>query len=281
LKNPMTIREQWHAPVVAQEKDLAGHLREICVISEVIRGKAGDQVQVPYVKDFDFDVIDVDGTLTEATGIYGVKTATLKEAGKFTQITYGDVEKLDADILAKIEDAFRRAAIRAEDKVILDTMEEDADVIEYGTGVASFDLDHLKTAIQKIQQEGKAVTPGQYVLVLSPKFEAELKASIVGTIGFHYVTPEVFREGRIVQILGVQVLTSAYLPVWDAATGNVSAFLLRRNSAVLFAPKRELLFETEKDTVARKIKMTGTHTFACAVIDPKEIVEIKMSSTLT
>ena len=49
---------------------------------------------------------------------------------------------------------------------------------------------------------------------------------------------------------------------------------------MVFAPKRQLLIETERDTVSRKVKLTGSLTFAVAIVDKNAIVEIKTPATV-
>jgi len=52
-----------------------------------------------------------------------------------------------------------------------------------------------------------------------------------------------------------------------------------KRGAVL-APKREMLLETEKDTVGRSLKMTASHTLAAKILDPNEFVRIMTSETV-
>jgi HK97 family phage major capsid protein len=275
-----SLKEQWTAPMDVLTKELRANLRRFVTITEILVGKAGDTVNVPYVSDFDMDLVSVGGALTEATGIYGTTTVTLVEAGKYTQVSYGDIEKINADLLAKIENVFARAAVRAEDRKILDTIIADADVPEVDKSAAAeaFKAAWIVEALGKLLEQGKQVEPGRCVLVLSANMYEALLSDIAGTQAYAYARPDVAETGLVGQFMGVNVVVAGYLPEHDTANHYLSAFLIAPGAVVL-APKRELLIETERDTVARKVKITGTHTFGVSLIDNKAVVEIKTSST--
>jgi len=283
LKNPATIREQWEPRCVdVTTKEITGHLRDHCYVTQIIRGKQGDVVTIPYVKDFDFDVLaTVGGTLPERTGLYGTITTTLKEAGAYTQIGYADIEKIDADLLEKLEEKARTASLRAEDKVILDALMAETGVpeIDKSTATVAFDADWVAEAIAELQKQGKEVQPGDCVLVLSPAMHEAFMKDIMAAMALSFARPDIVQKGRITEFLGVQVVIAGYLPEWQ--TNDVSAYLIMKRRAVALAPKRDMLFETEKDTVARKVKMTFSHTFGVAIIDAKAAVEIKTGLSYT
>jgi len=283
LQNPKIIREQWEPTVVdVTTKELTGHLRDICMLSQVIRGKPGDVVNIPFVKDFDFDVLaTVGGAFTEKTGLVGSVSTTLKEAGMYTTISYADAEKLGVDIIAELEEKMRTAALRAEDQVILDALMADADVPELDkSGSTSFDADFVAEAIGVMQSQQKEVQPGDCVLVLGPSFYEDLLRDIMGAMALVFARPDVIQKGRLAEFLGVEIRVCGYLPEWDTVNKYVSAYLIKRKSAVAFAPKRDLLVETEKLTKDRKIQLTASHTFGVVVIDDKAAVEIKVGAGL-
>ena len=283
LKKEHTIREQWE-PVCADvtTKELTGHLRDICMLSQVIKGKAGDVVNIAYVKDCDFDILtNVGDSLSEATNLVGSVQATLKEAGKYTTLNYADLEKLDGNVLAKLEEKFRTAALRAEDQVILDLLMADTDVPELDkTAVSIFDADFVAEAIVQMQKAQKIVEPGSCALVLSPSFYEDLWKDVMGSMGIVFARPDVIQKGRLTEFLGHEVRIAGYLPEWDVTNHYVSAYLIKKKACVGFAPKRNLLVETEKLTKERQLQITASHTFARVVIDPKCAVEIKVKKTL-
>jgi HK97 family phage major capsid protein len=275
-----SLKEQWTAPLDKLTAELRANLRRFITVSEVLVGKPGDTVNVPYVSDFDMDLVSVGGTLTEATGIYGTTTVTLVEAGKYTQVPYADIEKIDADLLARIENVFARAAVRAEDRKILDTIIADANVpeVDKSAETVAFKAAWVAEALGKLLEQGKQVDPGRCVLVLSPGMYEALLSDIAGTQAFAFARPDVAKTGLVGQFMGVNVVVAGYLPEHDTVNHYLSAFLITPGAVVL-APKRELLVETERDTVARKVKITGTHTFGVSLVDNKAVVEIKTSST--
>jgi hypothetical protein len=282
LRKRATVKEQW-SPVCVDvtTKELTGHLRDICILSQVIKGEAGDTVNIPYVKDLDFEILSSVGAAftSETTGLVGSVATTLKEAGFYTTISYADIEKLDANLLAKLEEKARVAALRAEDRVVLDALLADANVPELDkTASTAFDADFVAEAIQTMRGQQKEVNPGGVALVLSPKFYQQLCIDVMGSMALAFMKPDLAKTGRLTEFLEAEIRIAGYLPVH--AGSNVSAYLIKKESAVAFAPKRDLLIETEKKTELRALQMTGSHTFGRVVVDPKSAVEIKMGTTL-
>lgn len=275
-----SLREQWTVPIDVTSYERFGGLRNHVTVTNILKGKQGATVNIPYVKDFDFSEVTVGGTLTEKTNLVGSVTATITEYGAYAQIPYDDIEEYGEQILSSLEKKFAVAAVRAEDKEILDTIIADTNVPEVDKSSASsnFDADWVAEAISKLMQQGKNFRPGDAVLCISPGMYEALAKDIAGSQPLTYVRPEVVRDGMLAEFMGCRILIPGYLPEHDATNHYLSAFLITRNAVVL-APKRELLVETERDTVARKIKITGTHTFAVKLVDNKAVVEIKTPST--
>jgi len=86
------------------------------------------------------------------------------------------------------------------------------------------------------------------------------------------------KTGRVTEYMGVHIVVGPKAWFKDAldgeATSRYCALFARMKRAAVFAPKRDMRIETEKDTTERDYKITGSHTLAVSVVDPKEIVEI-------
>jgi hypothetical protein len=274
-----SLREQWNAPVGLTPAP-AARLRNFMILSEVMVGEAGDVVTVPYVKDFDLDILATVGAeLTPKTGLTGTVQTTLKEAAATTDISYADIEKLTPAVMGELEGKFEAAAYRAEDKEILDVLYAEADVPELDksaeTGTNLFPASYIAEALGVMGGEGKEVQADQCVLVINWACYDYLLRDIAGTQALAFARPDAIRSGVIGNLMGVAIAIGNYLP---GAT-KYSAYLLHRNSAVL-APKRELLLETERNTRDREVKLTGSHTFGREILDEKAAVEIKTKIAL-
>jgi predicted ATP-grasp superfamily ATP-dependent carboligase len=123
-------------------------------------------------------------------------------------------------------------------------------------------------------QEGKSVEPGDCLLVINAKMYEALLKDIAGSQPLVFARPDVVQKGVVTEFMGVKILVSNYLPEHDGTNHKKSAYLIHKN-ALVFAPKRELLLETERNTAARSIKLTGSLTFGVAVLDNKAVCEIK------
>jgi hypothetical protein len=268
-----SLKEQWNAPVGLVPAP-AARLRNFVIVSQIMVGAAGDTVTVPYVKDFDLDILaNVGDTFTPKTGLTGTVTTTLKEAGATTDVTYADIEKMTEEIMGRLEGNFEQAAFRAEDKDILDLLYADASVPELDksaeSGTNLFPASYIAEALGVMGAQGKEVQADQCVLVINWACYDYLLRDIAGTQALAFARPDVIRSGVIGSLMGVAIAIGNYLP---GAT-KYSAYLIHRNAAVL-APKRELLLETERNTRDRKVKLTGSHTFGRVLLDDAAAVEI-------
>ncbi|MBS7647960.1 hypothetical protein KEJ24_09040 [Candidatus Bathyarchaeota archaeon] len=269
-----SLKEQWEAPMLGVDKPTA-NIIDYIYRSDEIRGHPGDVVNLTVVKPFNAQVLDTPGSsLTAVTGIYSVIQTTLREAGFTTEIPYADVEKISERLIAEIEAQGQTAILRAIDKKILDTIIADTGVPELNktTAAVYFDADWIAEAIHTIGSQGKTVKPQDFVLVINSLMYKDLFVDVAGSQPIVFALPETIREGLITTLFGVKILVSDYLPTHT--TNSYSAFLIHKN-AVVFAPKREMLFETERDTAARILNLTGTYTFGIAIVDNKAICEIK------
>jgi hypothetical protein len=272
-----SLKEQWNAPVGLVPAP-AARLRNFVLVSEIMVGAAGDTVTVPYVKDFDLDILaNVGDAFTPKTGLTGTVTTTLKEAGATTDITYADIEKMTEEIMGRLEGNFEQAAFRAEDKDILDLLYADASVPELDksgeTGTNLFPASYIAEALGVLGAQGKEVQADQCVLVINWACYDYLLRDIAGTQALAFARPDVVRSGVIGSLMGVAIAIGNYLPS-GGTPAYYSAYLIHRNAAVL-APKRELLLETERNTRDRKVKLTGSHTFGRVLLDDTAAVEIK------
>lgn len=274
------LREQWETPLSYPEKPSA-RISSFIRRSSILSGRPGETVNIPYVLPFEMDILsEVGGSLTAKTNLYGTAQASIKEAAAYTEIPYADIEKLSEDLLSELEARFSDAALRAVDRYILDTLAADDSIPELDKSGESvgFDAEWIIDAVSRLEQNGKEVNPGSCLLVVSPGMYESLLKDLVGNQALVYARPDVAREGRVLELFGVRVAVSSYMPEWDTANHYLSAYLIHRD-AMVFAPKRELLIETERDTVGRKVKLTGSLTFAVAVVDRDAIVEIKTPAT--
>jgi hypothetical protein len=272
-----SLKEQWEAPIGLAPAP-ASRLRNFVIVSEVMAGKAGDTVTVPYVKDFDMDILEEVGhALTPKTGLTGTVTTDLKEAAATTDVSYADVDKMTEDVMAQLEAKFEQASYRAEDKDLLDLLIADADVPEVDHSsdtTADFKASYIAEALGKLMGEGKEVNFGDAVVVINAAMYEKLLEDIAGSTALAFARPDAIRDGQIRQLMGVNISTANYLPTTGTTTKKYSAYLIHKNALVL-APKRELLIETERNTRDRQVKLTGSHTFGDKILDDKAAVEIK------
>ena len=284
-----SLKEQWTVVLPKTSKETAGHLRDFAYISPVIKGKQGDTVNIPYATDFDFELLgSVGAAFADSLGtIFGVTTATLQEAGGWARIPYKDLEKINSNLLDQVNKCMARAGVRAEDKVILEainalTADQLAGSIDRSTGSAKFYASTIPEAIGKLLEAGKEANPGECVIYMTPAAYGSLLSELASSQPAAFARPDIIKSGRITQYMGVHIVVGAAYakyPTGDATGTHYCCMLGRYKRGVVLAPKRDMMVETEKDTVKRSLKITGSHTLATKVVDPKELVRIFTSES--
>jgi hypothetical protein len=268
LQRGGSLKEQWTAPI-GLVPPAAGRLRNYIIVSEKVVGAAGDTVSVPYVKDFDLDILEEPGVaLTPKTDLMGVVETTLKEAAATTDVDYSDLEKMSAEILTALEGQFVQASYRAEDKQILDTLYAEDTIPELDKSAdspAAFPASYIAQALAVMGGHGKTISAGDCVLICNWQMYEDIVRDIAATQSLAYVAPDTVRSGILPTLIGVTVVAVNYLPS-GGDPECYSAYLLHHNAVVL-APKRELLIETDKRPQERKMSVTGSHTFGSSVLE--------------
>lgn len=181
--DPRKIAEQWTIAVPYQRGyETAGHLRDYVFVTDVIKGKPGDIVNIPYVKDLEFAHLTAGtGTITATTGLVSTLTTTLHESGAYYDAYYSDIEKIDSNLLDELNAVMAHAAIRAEDQDLLALLDAGttstfgetlygSDKIgkigDYGLLLKDthFKANWIADAIFAMMKKGKDVHPGKSVV---------------------------------------------------------------------------------------------------------------------
>jgi len=280
------IKEQWSIVIPNYtDAELAGHLRDYVFVSDVIKGKIGDIVEIPYVKDFDFEFVAVGGAFTGKTGLIGTLTTTLKEAGTYFDAAYEDIEKIDQNLLDELNRTFAHAAVRAEDAHLMDefwqaTTNSFAGTINMPHTIDTyFESEWIPDAIGKLLAEGKEVHPGDLVLWITAEPYGALLQELAASQIIPYARPDVITKGMVEDYLGVRIVVGG-LATHDSLNepaGGSSyevAYVFRAKRALALAPKRDILIETDRIIKTRKLTITGSHTFGTEMLDCRECVRI-------
>jgi hypothetical protein len=280
------IKEQWTVVVPsATAYEVAGNLRAYVFVSDVVQGKQGETVNIPYVKDFDFVQITPEAdSLTEATSIISTLTTTLKEAGKYTQVPYADIEMIDSNLLDELNQRFVRAAVRSEDLNLITEIGTKATtsyagIIDGQSDTAAFYARYIPEAIGKLLMAGKDVHPGELILYINGEPYATLLEELSASHPQAFAIGEPLKSGVLTEYMGVKIVVGGYQTGSHMTTStdtgtHLQAFLMRPKRALALCPKRELLIETDRLIKERVLKIVGSHTFGVVAIDLKEIVPI-------
>jgi len=206
----------------------------------------------------------------------------------YYDLPYYLLERINQNLLQELNSVFINAAVRAEDEeimtlVVAETKSNFAGQVGRSTGGAYFYAANIAQAIGKLKAAGKDVTPGQCVAYLTGNAYSALLEELVASSVIAYAVPGIVTQGIIEQYLGVKIVVGGYTPRLcrtSGATGTVDVcFLMRGRRAVVLAPKREILIETQKQVAERELRIVPSHTFAIDLLDSGEIVRILTSFT--
>jgi len=282
----LKITEQWSIAIPAYTAyETAAHMRDYVFVTDVTKGQPGDHVHIPYVKDFDFQVLTNvgDAFTTQTTGIVNATSTTLKEAGAWSDIAYEDIEKIDQNLLDEINRTFAHAAVRAEDKVLIELVSAAtggtfAGQVNRSTATYKFYANNIPEAIGLLIQAGKEVHPGDCVLYINAIPYSELLKELAASQIIAFARGDIITKGVIEEYLGVKIVVGGEVESFCRTAGATKtcqvAFLMRGKRALALAPKRDILIETDRQIATRKLRITGSHTFGGKLLDPKECVRI-------
>jgi hypothetical protein len=291
------IKEQWTICVPKYAvNELAGHLRDYVWVTDAVKGKAGEVVNIPIVKDLDFaHVTPKTGTFTATTGLINVLTTTLHESGAYYDAYYGDIEKIDSNMLDELNRVFAHAAVRAEDLdlVALLNTGTTGQFLSYGGGTDSLGLSNLQVgtnasnftinmvvdALACLMTRGKEVHPGECIMVMRPKHYQYLLKAILASTPIGAARSDVITQGMVESFLGVKIVISHYKTYFHsdavpAVSSYETVYLLRPKRALALAPKRDILIETDKLVENRQLRIAASHTYGVCAIDYTEVVPI-------
>lgn len=290
------MKEEWTVAIPNyHQREIRAGLRDHVWTTTVLQGEQGDVARIPYVMDFDFQILAAVGAAFAAstTGIIAGLITTLYEAGAWTDVPYNLIERFDRNLLDELNAVFARAAVRAEDWQIMTLINARTNT-NYGnclpggaaltgtvgrsTGPAAFYAANVPAALGRLMAVGKSVTPGECVLYMTGMAYAALLTELAASTAISNAAPSVIVQGEVEKYLGVSVVVGGYRP-WNqrtnAATGTMEiCFLMRGKRAVALAPKRDILIETDKQIATRQLRVTGSHTYGILLLDWKELVQI-------
>jgi len=291
------IREQWTVTIPKARAELAGHLRDFVWVTDIVKGAKGETVNIPYVYDIDFvreATPHTGGSLTGKTGLINVLTTTLHEAGAYYDAYYGDIEKIDGNMLDELNRVFAHAAVRAEDEDLVGmlntlTLEKmssrsgDSQIgaLYVGTTCSTMDADLIIDALGVLMARGKEVHPGECIAVMTGPIWAELMKDIIGSTPLVTADSRAAATGILESLLGVKIVVvgcdtkSHVATLQPGASSYNMCYLMRPKRALALAPKRDILIETDKLIKERQLRIAGSHTYGTCAIDPTEVVVIR------
>lgn len=288
-------KEQWTIVVpVATQYEIAGHLRDYVFVTDVVKGKQGETVNIPYVKDLEFEDVSPKGAFSGTTDLISTTTTTLNEAGTYSDIYYGDIEKIDSNLLDELNRVFAAAAVRSEDRDLMKLLDAGTtsqfggadgycDVGDLSLALVDthFKAEWIADAIGEMLKKGKAVNPGDLLLWMTPVAYQSLLKEMISSQVFAYARGDIVSKGLIENLLGVKIVVGGYetrstsgVGIGGGGTSYEVCYLMRPKRCLALAPKRDILIETDRLVKTRQLTIAGSHTYGVVALDITEAVRI-------
>jgi len=289
------LTEQWTVVIPNyRQKEISANLRDYIYTTDLLMNEPGDIANIPYVADIDFEQLGAVGNAFAASSpeasLMASLTTTLYEAGMWADLSYYLIERFDQNLLEEMNKMLANAAVRSEDAKIMALVEALTDTNFAGvsvahvgtigrtTGSAYFYAANIPKALRMLLTSGKRVLPGECVLYLTPSAYGALLEEVIASTPIAYAAPQFITQGVIESLVGVKIVVGGYRPSQQRTNQNTGTvdlcYLMRGRRAIVLAPKRDILIETQKQIATRKLRITASHTFAIKIIDAKCICRI-------
>ena len=231
-----------------------------------------------------------------------MQTTTLHESGAYYDAYYGDIEKIDSNMLDELNRVFAHAAIRAEDRDLIDLLavattadfnspgattrmamgEDSTTGAILGDTLSAFQSNWIADGLAKLMQRGKEVRPGECILIIGAKNYGALLSELADSTPAAYARSDILQQGMLEDYLGVKIVPVGYAPYEGSATPITGGpttvgcvYLIRPKRALALAPKRDILIETDKLIATRQLKIAASHTYGVLALDESEIVRFR------
>jgi hypothetical protein len=300
--DPRKISEQWTVALPKMRSyEAAAHMRDFVYVTDEIKGKAGDTVNIPYVKDIEFEHVTTGtGAFTVKTGLINVLTTTLHESGAYYDAYYTDIEKIGNSMLDELNAVFAHAAVRAEDYDLFNLLDAgttsawgetaygSTGVIkcgDYALAGSTFNVSWIADAIGRMILKGKDVHPGEMLIYMNPQIYTHFlkKVTASAATSYAFARPDITKSGMVEEWLGVRIITGGAVNrmtktggtgLTGISTTYQTTYLMRPKRCLALAPKRDILIETDKLIATRNLRIVASHTYGVALLDQTEAVPI-------
>ncbi len=273
---------QWRPPLINLPPGVDAGLRRFCRLAVLPRGT--DRAVITRITTPSFTQLTEGQAISDSAQTMENVEIPTQEYGAAQTITDTVMESMTGDLVQAVEKSLQRAAIRNEDKVIIDALASATglDTIYGGWRASEAEVTSADTltwqlileAKKRILEKGRDVGEGRLVLLIHPKQWLDL----MNDIGANLIAAgdRAFVEsGEVVRIFGVDVVVSDQLPT---GTGNnvttYHGFLFVKEEALGLAVSRDLRVELDRDINMRATNIVATHRVGAKIIDPDSAVKI-------
>jgi len=275
--------KSWNPPIIDLPAGVEAGLRKYVRVAEIPKGSTKAVVSTITTPAF--------VSLTEGVAPSDVaQTVThievdSAEYGAAQFVTDSVLETLSHEMVQALERCFQRAAVRNEDKVILNALNAETGVqAVYPNGKTDVDLltvedtltwQTILEAKQKILARGYDVSPGRLVLVLHPKQWVDLMKQL-GTELIGAADRLFIERGDVLRLFGIDIVVSDQVPTGTNAAGVTlyNAFMFVREESVALVMPRNLRIELQRDARRRGYDIIASERIGAKVIIPDSVVKI-------
>ncbi len=273
---------QWTPPLINLPPGVDAGLRRFCRVAVLPRGT--DRAIITKITTPGFTQLAEGQEIADSAQTMENIEIPTQEYGAAQTITDTVMESMTGELVQAIERALQRAAIRNEDRVIIDALAsaQGLEVVYGGWRSAESEVTSADTltwqlileAKKRVLEKGREVGEGRLVLLIHPKQWLDL----MNDIGANLIAAgdKAFVEnGEVVRVFGVDIVVSDQLPT--GMGNNITThhgFLFVKEEALGLAVSRDLRIELDRDINKRATNIVATHRVGAKIIDPDSTVKI-------
>lgn len=285
------IPEEWWPDLIRLPLTLTPSLRDYFKEYPQLKGKPGDTLHIPRITTPAFGSLTAGTAPADQTHTIDKIDITLSEYGGGQTINYDVLEDMVGDVVSKINDGYVEAALQSEDSYILDALDAALTAgtitnVVYGGSAASeaalvstdtFTEDLISKAQQEVEIDKFRMNPGDWFVVMGIKQYGDLSRRDQFKQANVFGTRQLIETGKLPGWIGGELLKSSEINTGTGA-GSPAATTYHayacRKDAFGFAPKRELMVETDRAIKKRQLDLMASHRFGGELVLPDAVCAI-------
>lgn len=263
----VTQNEVWDSEVQRVAEATRVTKEHILVNEDLKRGEGFKTLHQPVGTPISSEVSNISGGTTSPTTVNLQTTDLTPETwGVGVTIHQDAISESNVDLIKYSTDIIGESLAQKHDENILGTIaqSDNAGTISAASGDGTGNLTFKNIADAKALVEANDYTPD--TLILDENGFSEIATLNQFTSAAKYGSPELVQEGRLPQVLGMDLITTTNVKD-QVHTGTASCVCMDGKKAVIEAVSEDPAIEEDYEVMGRSYKILGSEKYACETLD--------------